>query len=55
MNVNLYIPGKDFNKTQGLCGTYDSNQENDLQPQGSSGFVNPYDPRQLEEFVQSWR
>lgn len=49
MNVHATAPSSDFQKTGGLCGTFDDNAENDylvryLRRQGSR-----------EEFVDSWR
>ena len=55
LNVALYIRGQDYEKTEGLCGTYDSDKDNDLLPQGAAQSVDPSNPKQVEDFVQSWR
>ena len=55
MNVNLRVLGQDLGKTEGLCGTYDNNRENDLKLQNSDTVVSKFDTPGLDNFIQSWR
>jgi hypothetical protein len=52
MNMNLYVSG--FNRTEGLCGSYDGNPRNDLRVQSNS--PNVISPIQSElAVIESWR
>ncbi|XP_066511012.1 von Willebrand factor D and EGF domain-containing protein-like [Hoplias malabaricus] len=51
MSVSVRVPSRDFNKTKGLCGTFDKNTHNDFHsPEG-----NIYKNTELEHFIQDWR
>ena len=55
MTVTLHVPSQDYNKTEGLCGTYDDNWQNDLKFQNSQRVADKNDDDELNDFVQSWR
>ena len=55
MSISLHVPSQDFGKTEGLCGTYDDNSNNDLKHQNSQTVANWNDDAELNDFVQSWR
>ncbi len=49
LNLYGFAPSEDFNKTSGLCGTFDGNTENDYVIQGQNRIGS------LSDFVESWR
>ena len=55
MNVILRVLGQDLGKTEGLCGTYDNINANDLKIQNSDIVASVYDAAALDQFIQSWR
>ncbi|XP_055022597.1 von Willebrand factor D and EGF domain-containing protein [Boleophthalmus pectinirostris] len=51
MSLSVRAPSVDYGHTQGLCGTFDHNTNNDLQ--GPDGTV--YSPQEVLQFVERWR
>ncbi|XP_055362364.1 von Willebrand factor D and EGF domain-containing protein isoform X2 [Betta splendens] len=51
MSLSVRAPSVDYANTQGLCGTFDRNGNNDFQ--ASDGSL--YGPADLESFLESWR
>ncbi|RVE75075.1 hypothetical protein OJAV_G00013190 [Oryzias javanicus] len=51
LSLSVRAPSADFGKTQGLCGTFDHNGNNDFQ--GSDGTI--YGPEDLHRFIEDWR
>ncbi|KAK7893369.1 hypothetical protein WMY93_022521 [Mugilogobius chulae] len=51
MSLSVRAPSVDYSHTQGLCGTFDHNSNNDLQ--GPDGTL--YSPEEVLPFVESWR
>uniref|UniRef100_A0A3B3CLV2 Uncharacterized protein n=1 Tax=Oryzias melastigma TaxID=30732 RepID=A0A3B3CLV2_ORYME len=51
MSLSVRAPSADFGKTQGLCGTFDQNGNNDFQ--GANGTI--YGPEDLHRFIEDWR
>ncbi|KAM6958041.1 von Willebrand factor D and EGF domain-containing protein [Tautogolabrus adspersus] len=51
MSLSVRAPSVDYSNTQGLCGTFDRNGNNDFQ--GSSG--GSYGPDDLHHFIEDWR
>ncbi|XP_052799316.1 von Willebrand factor D and EGF domain-containing protein-like [Mya arenaria] len=49
MNIDIYMAPKDFNKTEGLCGIFDNNVNNEFL--GSNGQQLPNE----NVFAESWR
>ena len=52
LNVYIQAPEDDFGATEGLCGTFDGNIDNDLK--GRDGTVETFSSRP-QNFVESWR
>ncbi|KAM6893465.1 von Willebrand factor D and EGF domain-containing protein [Xenentodon cancila] len=51
MSLSVRAPSVDYSKTQGLCGTFDRNGNNDFQ--GSDGSF--HGPEDLHHFIEDWR
>ncbi|CAJ1087684.1 von Willebrand factor D and EGF domain-containing protein [Xyrichtys novacula] len=51
MSLSVRAPSVDFSNTQGLCGTFDRNGNNDFQ--GSNGAS--FGPDDLHRFIEDWR
>uniref|UniRef100_A0A8C5AK03 von Willebrand factor D and EGF domain-containing protein n=1 Tax=Gadus morhua TaxID=8049 RepID=A0A8C5AK03_GADMO len=51
MSLSVRAPGLDYGHTEGLCGTFDRNIQNDLH--SSEGI--PYPSEELGRFIESWR
>ncbi|XP_037617334.1 von Willebrand factor D and EGF domain-containing protein isoform X1 [Sebastes umbrosus] len=51
MSLSVRVPSVDYSNTQGLCGTFDHNGNNDFH--GSDG--GSYGPDDLHRFIESWR
>uniref|UniRef100_UPI0037E70201 von Willebrand factor D and EGF domain-containing protein n=1 Tax=Semicossyphus pulcher TaxID=241346 RepID=UPI0037E70201 len=51
MSLSVRAPSVDYSNTQGLCGTFDRNGNNDFQ--GSNG--GSYGPDDLHHFIEDWR
>ncbi|XP_049426100.1 von Willebrand factor D and EGF domain-containing protein isoform X1 [Epinephelus fuscoguttatus] len=51
MSLSVRAPSVDYSNTQGLCGTFDRNGNNDFH--GSDG--GSYGPDDLHRFIESWR
>ncbi|KAM4538056.1 von Willebrand factor D and EGF domain-containing protein [Fundulus diaphanus] len=51
MSLSVRAPSVDFSNTQGLCGTFDRNSNNDFH--GSNGGV--YGLDELDRFIEDWR
>ncbi|XP_036070331.1 von Willebrand factor D and EGF domain-containing protein [Oryzias melastigma] len=51
LSLSVRAPSADFGKTQGLCGTFDQNGNNDFQ--GANGTI--YGPEDLHRFIEDWR
>uniref|UniRef100_A0A3Q2U923 von Willebrand factor D and EGF domains n=1 Tax=Fundulus heteroclitus TaxID=8078 RepID=A0A3Q2U923_FUNHE len=49
MSLTLRVPGSAQNHTQGLCGTYDGNPDNDFHSAGGATL------EQLHDFISEWR
>lgn len=52
LNVNIQAPSDDLGKTEGLCGTFDHNPNNDFQ--GPDGHIYHGHQNQPDQFVASW-
>ena len=52
MNIDIYLSAADFGKTEGLCGTYDQDPNNDFIPKGQTMSVGR---PQVDQFIESWR
>ena len=53
MNVLVHVLGQDFGKTEGLCGTYNNNPQDDFVIQNDDGSLDESLDRHA--FVSSWR
>ncbi|XP_067439212.1 von Willebrand factor D and EGF domain-containing protein isoform X2 [Thunnus thynnus] len=51
MSLSIRAPSVDYGNTQGLCGTFDRNGNNDFR--GSDG--DSYGPDELHRFIEDWR
>ncbi|KAK2857120.1 hypothetical protein Q5P01_005855 [Channa striata] len=51
MSLSVRAPSVDYRNTQGLCGTFDHNGNNDFQGSSSGS----YGPGELHRFVEDWR
>ncbi|XP_068575499.1 von Willebrand factor D and EGF domain-containing protein [Cebidichthys violaceus] len=51
MSLSVRVPSVDYSNTQGLCGTFDHNGNNDFH--GSDG--GSYGPDDLHRFIEDWR
>ncbi|MEQ2274967.1 hypothetical protein XENORESO_016941 [Xenotaenia resolanae] len=51
LSLSVRAPSVDFSNTQGLCGTFDRNSNNDFH--GSNGGL--YGPDDLDRFIKDWR
>ncbi|XP_047211508.1 von Willebrand factor D and EGF domain-containing protein isoform X2 [Girardinichthys multiradiatus] len=51
LSLSVRAPSVDFSNTQGLCGTFDHNSNNDFH--GSNGGL--YGPDDLDRFIKEWR
>uniref|UniRef100_A0A7N6BSJ4 Uncharacterized protein n=1 Tax=Anabas testudineus TaxID=64144 RepID=A0A7N6BSJ4_ANATE len=51
MSLSIQAPSVDYSNTQGLCGTFDRNGNNDFL--GSAGVS--YGPTDLHSFIEDWR
>ncbi|XP_054590485.2 von Willebrand factor D and EGF domain-containing protein isoform X2 [Nothobranchius furzeri] len=51
MSLSVRAPSVDYGKTQGLCGTFDRNSNNDFQAT-DGGF---YGSDDLDHFIEDWR
>ncbi|XP_038577895.1 von Willebrand factor D and EGF domain-containing protein isoform X2 [Micropterus salmoides] len=51
MSLSVRVPSVDFSNTQGLCGTFDRNGNNDFH--SSDGAT--YGPDDLQRFIEDWR
>ncbi|XP_042075813.1 von Willebrand factor D and EGF domain-containing protein isoform X2 [Haplochromis burtoni] len=51
MSLSVRAPSVDYGNTQGLCGTFDRNGNNDFQA-SDGGF---YGPDDLHSFIETWR
>ncbi|XP_072233525.1 von Willebrand factor D and EGF domain-containing protein [Leuresthes tenuis] len=51
ISLSVRAPSVDYSNTQGLCGTFDRNGNNDFQ--GSEGGF--YGPDELHRFIEDWR
>ncbi|KAL3847177.1 hypothetical protein ACJMK2_018101, partial [Sinanodonta woodiana] len=52
MNTYVEVPGSEKGHTEGLCGSFDDNKDNDITAKG--GRVYPFEQQPLE-FEESWR
>ncbi|XP_065651900.1 von Willebrand factor D and EGF domain-containing protein isoform X6 [Hydra vulgaris] len=54
-NIEIQLPPDDFNKTQGLCGTFDNDQYNDMM--AKDGKIYSIGPGWFakQEFSESWK
>ncbi|XP_030604190.1 von Willebrand factor D and EGF domain-containing protein-like [Archocentrus centrarchus] len=51
MSLSVRAPSVDYSNTQGLCGTFDHNGNNDFQTADGSS----YGPDDLHSFIDAWR
>lgn len=51
-NIDITLSARDFQKTKGLCGTFDDDPNNEFIPKG--GTVSVGDSN-LDQFIESWR
>uniref|UniRef100_A0A3Q3IW67 Uncharacterized protein n=1 Tax=Monopterus albus TaxID=43700 RepID=A0A3Q3IW67_MONAL len=51
MSLSVRAPSVDYSNTQGLCGTFDRNGNNDFY----SSDGDPYGPSDLHHFIEDWR
>ncbi|XP_035664410.1 von Willebrand factor D and EGF domain-containing protein-like [Branchiostoma floridae] len=55
MSLTLQAPGRDFNSTRGLCGTFDGNDKNDFHDSQGRLMAVSQNFGQVIEFVEQWR
>ncbi|XP_047144489.1 von Willebrand factor D and EGF domain-containing protein isoform X1 [Hydra vulgaris] len=48
-NIEIQVPSDDFQNTEGLCGTFDNNPNNDLKPKGGQ------EKATYQDFQNSWK
>lgn len=51
MSLSVRAPSVDYTNTQGLCGTFDRNTNNDYHNRDGSAFG----PDELHRFIEHWR
>lgn len=49
MSLTVRAPGSDRGHTEGLCGTYDGDPENDFQSTGGTAL------QDVQTFISEWR
>ncbi|XP_072181253.1 von Willebrand factor D and EGF domain-containing protein-like [Diadema setosum] len=55
MSITVQAPSLDFNRTVGLCGTFDGNPDNEFHDQTGRSFAMAMRYGQVNEFVEIWR
>lgn len=51
MSLSVRAPSVDYTHTQGLCGTFDRNGNNDFHDRDGATFG----PDDLQRFIEHWR
>lgn len=55
MSITVQAPSLDFNRTVGLCGTFDGNQDNEFHDKQGRNLALAMRYGQANEFVELWR
>lgn len=54
ITAEIYVTSSEYRRTEGLCGSLDSNPHNDLKVKGANGTMN-YAVAPVNDVVESWR
>ena len=54
LNVDVYLPSEDYEKTEGLCGTWDGDSTNDFKKRDTNEYVS-HGIRIPREFTNTYK
>ncbi|XP_060578581.1 von Willebrand factor D and EGF domain-containing protein-like [Ruditapes philippinarum] len=55
MDIDIYLSAKDFHNTDGLCGYFDGDRNNDFRHRNGSQSSTSHDYYGYTDFIKSWR
>ena len=57
MNIDVYMAAKDMEQTEGLCGFFDNNPDNDLRKRNRRDFIQTKKGKRNyhHDFSEEWR
>jgi hypothetical protein len=55
MDIDIYLSAKDFHNTDGLCGYFDGDRNNDFRHRNGSQSSTSNDYYGYTDFIKSWR